>query len=291
MKGNAFVPGHITGFFEIFDDRNPIKAGSKGAGVVLDKGVYTNVKAQEGNTNKISVLLNGEPCDCPVTMAAVKGVLMLAGRRFDVEVFHELDIQMGQGFGASGAGAFGAALATSRALDLSLTLNQCGAIAHKAEVLNRTGLGDVLAQSVGGLVIRTRPGAPGTGATDGMFSDRRVLAFVVGDEVETKSVLLDKTKKEKINKIGGECLGKLLKYPTPENFMGLSRKFAVETGLMDKKLYSAVKTLEKNNIIASMSMLGNCVFTLTEEPEEASEYLDYLYIIADIDYTGARILA
>ena len=40
MKGSAFVPGHITGFFEIFDHEDSIKAGSRGAGVVLDKGVY-----------------------------------------------------------------------------------------------------------------------------------------------------------------------------------------------------------------------------------------------------------
>ena len=288
MQGSAFVPGHITGFFEIFDDSDPIKAGSKGSGLVLDKGVYTTVKVKEGSG--ISILLNGEPCDCPVTKDAVDDILKITGTRFNVEVLHELEVPMKYGFGASGAGTFGATLATSRALDLNLTMNQCGAIAHRAEVLNRTGLGDVIAQSVGGLVIRTKPGAPGTGGTDKIFSDKHVLVFIVGDEMETKPILLDKTKREKINAIGGECLRKLLKDPTPENFLGLSKKFAVETGLMDEKLYSAVETLEKKDIIASMSMLGNCVFTLTDEPERVRKYLDYLYIIADIDYTGARIL-
>lgn len=288
MQGSVFVPSHITGFFEIFDDPDPTKAGSKGSGLVLDKGVYTTVKVKEGDT--ISVLLNGEPCDCPVTNTAVEEILKLTGTTFNVEVFHELDVPMKYGFGVSGAGTFGATLAASRALDLNLTMNQCGAIAHRAEVLNRTGLGDVIAQSVGGMVIRTKPGAPGTGTTDRMFSDKRILVFIVGDEMETKHILFDRAKKEKINATGKECFRKLLKDPTPENFLGLSKKFAMETGLMDKKLYSAVKTLEEKDITASMAMLGNCVFTLTDEPERVREHLDYLYIIADIDYTGARVL-
>lgn len=288
MHGGAFVPGHITGFFEVFDNLDPVKAGSRGSGIVLDKGVYTTVKVGDGN--KISVLLNGEPCDCPVTKSAVDGVLALAGSKFSVEVLHELDVPMGYGFGVSGAGALGSALATSRALNLSLTLNQCGVIAHRAEVINRTGMGDVTAEATGGLVIRTQPGAPGTGATDRIFCDKRVLVFIVGDELETRSVLLDKKKKELINTIGAECVRKLLKDPTSENFMTLSREFALKTGLMDERIHSAVEELDKKGVVASMSMLGNCVFTLTDDPGTVRDCLDYLYIIADIDYTGARIL-
>jgi pantoate kinase len=289
MKGSAFVPGHITGFFEILENSDPLRAGSKGAGFVLDKGVYTTVKVKEGTG--ISITLNGAPCECPVTKAAIEDVLTLSNERANVEVIHELEAPMRQGFGASGAGAFGAALAASRALGLDLTMNQCGAIAHTAEVINRTGMGDVIAQSVGGLVIRTKPGAPGTGATDRLISEERALVFIIGDEMGTKSILLNEEKKEKINKIGSLCLKELLKNPSPKNFLELSKKFAVETGLIEKNLYSALKTLEDKGITASMSMLGNCIFTLTDEPEKASEYLDYLYIIADIDYTGARVLA
>jgi pantoate kinase len=289
MKGSAFVPAHITGFFEIFENEDPTLSGSKGAGIVLDKGVYTTVKVREGGD--ISIILNGEPCECPTTSTAIKEILTLAGDRFDVEVTHELEVPMKQGFGASGAGAFGAALAASRALNLNLSLNQCGAIAHRAEVINGTGMGDVIAQFAGGLAVRTKPGAPGIGAVEQMVSDKRILVFIIGDEMETKSILYDKKIKEKINKIGSVCLEKLLKDPGPENFLALSNKFAFETGLMENRIYSTVKTLEDNGLTASMSMLGNCVFTLTDEPEKASEYLDYLYIIADIDYTGARVLA
>ncbi len=289
MKGSAFVPGHITGFFEIFDHENSIKAGSRGAGVVLDKGVYTTVKIKEGYG--ISTTLNGDVCECPVSQSALKDVLRIAGAKYEVEIIHELEVPQGQGFGASGAGALGTALAANAALGLNLTMNQCGEIAHRAEVLNRSGLGDVIAQSTGGLVIRKKPGAPGTGVTDRIFSDEKLVVFTIGSKIKTKSVLLDNEKKEKINKAGRVCMKELLKEPSTENFLALSRKFAFETGLMEKDVHSALKTLEGRGVTASMSMLGNSVFTITDEPEKVGEYLDYLYIIADIDYTGARVLA
>lgn len=289
MKGSAFVPGHITGFFEIFDHEDSIKAGSRGAGIVLDKGVYTTVKAKDGYGT--SVTLNGETCECPVSKAVIKNILSFADTKYEVEVIHELEVPQGQGFGASGAGAFGAALAANEALGLNLTMNQCGEIAHRVEVLNRTGLGDVIAQSAGGLVIRKKPGAPGTGVTDRIYSDESLVVFTVGREIKTKSVLLDNEKKEKINKIGRVCLKELLKSPNPENFLAISKKFAVETGLGEKDVYLALETLEDKGITASVSMLGNSVFTLSDEPEKVSEYLDYLYIIADIDYSGARVLS
>ena len=289
MKGSAFVPGHITGFFEIVDHEDSIKAGSRGAGIVLDKGVYTTVKAKEGHGT--SVTLNGEACECPVSKAVIKDILSFADTKYEVEVIHGLEVPQGQGFGASGAGAFGAALAANDALGLNLTMNQCGEIAHRAEVLNRTGLGDVIAQSTGGLVIRKKPGAPGTGVTDRIHSDESLVVFTVGHEIKTKSVLLDNEKKEKINKIGRVCLKELLKSPNPGNFLALSRKFARETELVEKDVYLALETLEDKGITASVSMLGNSVFTLSDEPEKVSEYLDYLYIIADIDYSGARVLS
>jgi len=40
-KIRAYSPSHITGFFEIRDDRNPLYKGSVGGGIVLEKGCVT----------------------------------------------------------------------------------------------------------------------------------------------------------------------------------------------------------------------------------------------------------
>ena len=43
LRGIGFCPGHVTGFFSIHDgDKNPLKNGSRGAGVALNSGVMVN---------------------------------------------------------------------------------------------------------------------------------------------------------------------------------------------------------------------------------------------------------
>ena len=44
MKCSVFAPSNITGFFEIIDHPDPLKRGSCGAGVAMDKGVVTNLR-------------------------------------------------------------------------------------------------------------------------------------------------------------------------------------------------------------------------------------------------------
>lgn len=290
MKANAFVPGHITGFFEVFEHKDALQTGSRGCGVVINKGVYTTVKIKGSEKNEIYTHINGETSDCPVTKTAVNEILELINGKYKIEVFHELEVPMKYGFGASASGTLGSILAMSKALGLNMTLNQVGAIAHRAEVLNKTGLGDVIAECNGGVVVREKPGAPGIGKIDKILCNDYVVAFVVGEELETKSILRDSEKRDRINEIGRKCMSHFLKNPSVENFLGLSKKFASETKLMSEKVRSALKRLEESNVQASMIMLGNSVFTLTSEPEEVCDLLDYMYITARVDNMGARVL-
>ncbi len=289
MKARAFVPGHITGFFEVIEHSDPLLSGSRGCGVVIDKGVTTTVEVEEAREPALEVHLDGAPCDCPVTRSAVE---MMRGipTGLAIKVNHELQLPMKYGFGISAAGALGAALALNRALSLGMSPMQCGQIAHRAEVLNKTGLGDVIAELNGGLLLRRKPGAPGIGDVEEIASDHYVIAFLVGEELETKPILLDGDKEKRINDAGGRCMEVFKGNPTPENFLKTSRKFALYTGLMSKKVYLAVKILENHGVKASMAMLGNSVFTLTGNPQEVSELLDYPCIIAKIDNIGARII-
>ena len=62
---SVFVPSHITGFFSIFDNENPLLKGSLGAGVLLDKGVITEIdKIEESDSNApskdLSIIINGK---------------------------------------------------------------------------------------------------------------------------------------------------------------------------------------------------------------------------------------
>ena len=56
-KLKVFVPAHITGFFEIMTNDDPILKGSKGAGITLDKGVITETTVEEGSGKIIIKLI------------------------------------------------------------------------------------------------------------------------------------------------------------------------------------------------------------------------------------------
>lgn len=275
-----FVPGHITGFFEIREHDDLLKTGSRGCGVVLDQGVSTGVALRDADETTVKVFYDGEECSCPTTRTVVREMLRHTCGAYEVEVHHFPDLPVEYGFGLSGAGALGAARALNHALGLELDEKRLGEIAHIAEVRNRTGLGDVIAEMSRGMVIRTREGAPGRGRIKSISLDCHVVCFIVGRRLRTKTVLGDRTKKLAINVIGRECVKEIVRHPTRERFMALSRRFAIETGIPQRKVEQAIKTLEKAGIVAAMAMLGHAVFTLTDEPEEVAGLLPYPALVA-----------
>ena len=154
---NAFVPSHITGFFAALRQEDPMLSGSIGCGLNLALGATTTVEPSE----EMQIFLNGELSDAPVSRYVLDRLA-----KSPVIVRTQLDMPLGSGFGASGAGALGCGLALNSHFNLGMMANQVAAVAHCAEVVNRTGLGDVIAQNTGGLVVRLLPGAPGIGRVD-----------------------------------------------------------------------------------------------------------------------------
>lgn len=276
---SASVPGHITGFFEIVEKSDFYRTGSRGCGVVIDRGVRTDVELKPGKS--IITYIDGKVCECPVTKTAVVQVLSALEEEYEVKVFHRLEVPMMYGFGASASGSLGAVLALNKALELGMSLIQCGDIAHYAEVSNRTGLGDVIAECTGGFVLREEPGAPSVGKARRLEASGYVVAFLLS-KLETKSILTNAEKKKSISEAGRRCMEEFLKDTSVENFLRLSRKFAVEAKLMSEEVYSAVRKLESCGIPASMIMLGNSVFTLTDEPERIKKILDFPCVTAGI---------
>ena len=75
-----------------------------------------------------------------------------------VKISHKIEPPIGYGFGTSGSGALGTAIALSDLFGLNLSLTQVSAFAHIAEVESVTGLGTVisLASGVGAMGLRYR---------------------------------------------------------------------------------------------------------------------------------------
>lgn len=174
------------------------------------------------------------------------------------------NIPIGCGFGASGAGALGTAYALNEALCLNLTSAKIIETAHVAEVINRSGLGDVIAQSYGGVVIRTAPGAPEYGKVDWIpVARKEVLCLPLG-ELDTGSIISDPDLVWRITSMGKGAMKKLMIAPTFETFMQCSRDFAIGTGLASDAIIDILEAVGSAGGMASQAMLGESVFAIAD---------------------------
>lgn len=251
----AFAPTHISGIFVIDLKKDPILSGSMGCGICLEDGAVTKVSAAEETT----VNINGAVAEAPTTLTAIK---LLTSQPVLVET--TLNVPIGAGFGASGAGALSAALALNEALSLNKTMGELAMAAHIAEVTNRTGLGDVTGQTFGGMVIRKKAGAPFKGIIDKIPCGETEISWVCFGGISTKSVLADELKIKTINKAGKSRLKELLKKPTLPEFFRKSYAFAKDIELMSPPVKDAIEAVEAAGGMASQAMLGDTVFAIND---------------------------
>lgn len=257
ISAKAWVPSHITGFFRAHRKNDPLLSGSVGAGLCLSLGATTTIQPAP-EIDETEILLNGVISEAPVSRFVAE---RLAGGAGPVRVKTDLEMPFGAGFGASGAGALGAAYALNSFFDLGLTANQAAAVAHEAEVTFKTGLGDVIAQNSGGLVVRLHPGAPGKGIIDRIPVPPLAISYVVNGPISTKEVLSDAKVMKAVNSAGETALKELLKKPTFTNFMRLSKSFTMQSGLASDWAIQAIEAVEAAGGLASMIMLGDAVFS------------------------------
>ncbi len=268
-SSRGFAPAHITGFFCIHDHEDARKKGSTGCGIVLDRGVVTTVTYTEELEDTL-IFLNGKQVEGNTTKTAVN---MLTNLPLLVESM--TNIPIGCGFGASGAGALSTAYALNDVLSLNLTSSKIIETAHVAEVVNRSGLGDVIAQSYGGTVIRTAPGAPQYGNVDWIpVAGKEVLCVALG-ELGTGSVISDPDLAWRINSMGRGAMKRLMKSPTFETFMKCSQDFALGTGLASNAVIDIIEAVGSEGGMASQAMLGESVFA-TVDPERRETVVEAL---------------
>ena len=259
----AFVPSHITGFFAAHRQEEPRLAGSVGCGLCLSLGATTTIESAP-EIHDTEIFLNGALSEAPVSRYVVERLA-----KAPVLVKTDLQMPLGAGFGASGAGALGCAYALNSCFHLGLTANEAAAVAHEAEVTFRTGLGDVIAQNAGGLVVRLQPGAPGTGRIDRIPVPPLPISYVVHGPLSTKEVLSDEKAMTTVNAAGRAALKELLKRPTFTNFLQLSRRFTAQSGLASDWALEAIEAVEATGGMAGMIMLGDAVFAFGGGSAEA----------------------
>jgi len=287
MKAVAFAPGHISCFFEpVYHNEDIFRTGSRGAGINLSLGTVSEIIVENSDVQNIEVYINNKPSSAPVTNMALK--YLIGDNPLHVTVKTKQDLPSGQGFGMSAAGALSSTLALTKITNI--TMSDAMKASHYAEVKQRTGLGDVIASCFGGIEIRKSAGLPPWGLIEHISGDFDLVLCVVGKKIDTKKVLLDKSKTEKITEYGRYCTKKLLENPSIENLFSLSQVFTRKTGLADKTVIEAINSTKQYGF-ASMCMLGNSVFAIGKTNQLSSVLSKFGKVyVCNIDQAGARVL-
>jgi len=276
------------------------QVGARGGGFGIQKGVLTEVSVTEAEKNSVEVSINGEFLpEAETTKTVVRMLLERTNETYTVVVRHKVEIPIGAGFGSSAAGALSTALALSKALNLKLTYNQLGKIAHIAEVKCKTGLGTVGPLMLGGCILTIEPGAPGIAIIDRIpiSADYVIVAGVFGS-ISTKEVLSSTEKRLAVNKWGKKTLEKILSEPSLENFLACCRDFAEKTRLMTPRVKTLIRLAEEAGAIgAAQNMVGEAAHALTtlENTENVVQAFKQVLpqdkiLASQIDLQGARLI-
>ena len=251
MTVSVFVPGHITGFFTIENHEIKLKNGSCGAGFLLTKGVRTTISKSD------ELIYDVNQGDSTV----IDEVLSILEIDTDFKIAQDIQLPIGAGFGTSAASALSLTLALNEFLNLGYSDELCGQIAHMAEVNLGGGLGDVIAQTGNGLVLRTQPGAPGIGEIKS-FEHEVFIAWKSFGGIETSDIISNSHYQNVISASGSKYVEMFEKEPTIDNFLTFSSEFSHEIDLMSDDVKNLIDYFKSSSDIlgTSMAMLGNTVF-------------------------------
>jgi pantoate kinase len=276
----AYCPGHISGYFKRIAGADHASTGSIGAGIVISEGVMATVTHSEKTAisirqnsperNNTAVLTDSPPLSYVLSRLGVKATVVT-----------ECNLPIGAGFGLSAAALLSTLTAANRLFGLNLEPHDIALLAHEAEVIHKTGLGDVSACQGGGRVIRKGPGIDAV--IERIFDIRDPLYAVCFGPIHTPSVLGSPDQMERVSSAYPK------EYPwNPADFFNLSCRFATESGLMTAEVGRVTAKCHEAGIPASMTMLGNGAFACGKRAKEVLSPFGHVYEfhVAEI---GARI--
>lgn len=298
MKGIAFSPAHITGFFKAELDQmaRPEVQGSLGAGFSIQQGVTTTVEVQDSEFSDHIITISGyKPDNTQVSEFVISEFLKNIDGNYFLKVHHDIKVPVGYGLGCSAAVALSLSYALNSAFRTNYTKEQLGMMAHNAEVMCRTGLGDVLASYHGGFEIRIKGGAPGIGQIKKISSESFSAVMICFSPISTKQFLKDRL--ASINGLGGKMVDKLVQSKDIDAFHDYSIEFANYVDVITPKMKVVVDDLKNHGIKCGVALFGETIFAVIPSHMEEKtvtileKYQDGIIIRSKIDQVGARLLS
>jgi len=276
------VPIHVTGFWIIRRDSDVIRTGSVGVGIVLNPRIEISVKMCRGITNQIYIN------DRLVRLKIIDDVIKEFSPNERVIIKVNSKVDLGVGYGASGALCLGTAVGL--ALIKGMSILKASHIAHKVEVENMTGLGDVVAEYYGGkLVVREKPGPPGIGRVRKIDvpDDIKILTVPLGYEETCKILKYE----NEINRYGELAFTKFIRDPNFVNFLKLAYEFSKKLNFIPsdvEQIMSRLKDLVLGYYVKKKVLVIAC---RVENLKRVSNYLNsngYEVLIHELESSGIR---
>lgn len=190
---------------------DPLTSGSLGAGLLLSPPTIVDVCVDR----------SGDGCE-GFCIEPVKHIVKRC--RVYARVFPVKGYPLASGFAMSSSLSIAVGIAAATALGLPLEKGL--EFAHEAEVVSGTGLGDVIAQSLGraGLVLRKAPGAPGIGRVESYAVPRKpVLAIQLGTMTTSE---MHRVLGDRLYRDATPLLARVYENPTLETFLDAANKFS-----------------------------------------------------------------
>ena len=263
---------HITGLFSIHNQHEDIlMKGSRGAGFSISRGTSTKIELSSDNKNHI--FFNNEEVTkekATITNFVLEYIERLDGneKEFGVSIFHEFEVPLSSGFGASASGALGTAFCLNDFFRLGYSEKQLYQLAHKAEIVEGGGLGDVIAIRTGGWEYRIKEGAPFIGEAHNILKNGYKVATISFGDISTKSVIKNENWIQKINSVGDLFLSEFLKNPTITNFGIAAKQFSVSSLLATPEVIDFMNKYDSDKLLIGQIMLGNGVFIIYKNLED-----------------------
>ena len=215
MTWCASAPHHITSVFIPRRAERLEDTGSIGAGIAVEPRVHA-CSTRARTTMEFSTL--------------DRVVRLLGKPSLAEEIRVRAPLPPASGYAVSAAVAVAGGIVAARLL--GKTILEGLVAAHSAEILESTGLGDVLAISCGvGVVLRYAPGAPGVGRADCIQVPGSVGILTVETGKEHTSGLLSRVDKEFVEK-ARRALDRIFEERTVESFIEWSQWFSNQSGAL-----------------------------------------------------------
>lgn len=248
-----YCPGSLSFIFRKIENRSYYKTGSLGVGCTINKGVVVKLT----NSKKFEILFNNKPIDFPTVSFAYHELTHIP-----VTINITAQLPLGYGFGISASSTLASIFALNKLLSLGKSTKFLIRLAHKAEIINRTGLGSIGTQIVGGLLVKKTSGIPFSYKIL-PFEGKYIYATVIG-KMETPAVLGNKKQMTLINKVSDEILRQIFiqKIITLDDIFEYSLDFVKKSGLLiNNDVADLINSVRDKGGHATMSILGDVVLS------------------------------